>query len=69
MNDTKELNDYDRYKLAAEEYTDYKKEEKLTFTNFEGKEQAVGTVRNAMENKMGLKADVARKSKTKIDSF
>ena len=28
------MNDYDRQKIAAEEYTHYKKGEDLTFTNF-----------------------------------
>ena len=38
------MNDYDRQKIAAEEYTHYKKGEDLTFTNFKGKEQSIGTV-------------------------
>ena len=52
------MNDYDRQKLAAEEYTNYSVTDPLKIINDKGKKETIGTVREVITDKTGLKAYV-----------
>ena len=58
MSDT--ITDFDRMKIASEEYSDYRPNDGAFYTNAQGEEISIGTVTEVVTDDTGLKAYVVR---------
>ena len=55
---SRQYSDYERQKIANEEYTKYSETESMEIINDKGEIEDIGTVRQVIENETGLKVYV-----------